>query len=134
MTDVFSLFTQKPATLYVEALEDGEVVVVAESVMDALCEEIPQLNKYYRLVYQKGLAYSNNRILHTISNTAADHYQLFLQQFPTVEQRVPQYMIASYLGVTPEFLSKIKSRIMKKDSGASGNTPDTDNSCPGSAV
>ena len=129
MTDVFSLFTQKPATLYVEALEDGEVVVVSESAMDELYEAIPQLNKYFRLAYQKGLAFSTNRILHTISNTATDHYQLFLQQFPTVEQRVPQYMIASYLGVTPEFLSKIKSKIMKKDSGVSNNTTDTQNNC-----
>jgi CRP-like cAMP-binding protein len=129
MTDVFSLFTQKPATLYVDALEDGEVVVVSESAMDELYEAIPQLNKYFRLAYQKGLAFSTNRILHTISNTATDHYQLFLQQFPTVEQRVPQYMIASYLGVTPEFLSKIKSKIMKKDSGVSNNTPDTPNNC-----
>jgi len=129
MTDVFSLFTQKPATLYVEALEDGEVIVVSESAMDELYEAIPQLNKYFRLAYQKGLAYSANRILHTISNTATDHYQLFLQQFPTVEQRVPQYMIASYLGVTPEFLSKIKSKLMKKDSGASNNTPGTGNNC-----
>jgi CRP-like cAMP-binding protein len=129
MTDVFSLFTQKPATLYVEALEDGEVVVVTESAMEELYKAIPQFNTYFRVVYQKGLAFSNNRILHTISNTAASHYQVFLQQFPTAEQRIPQYMIASYLGVTPEFLSKIKSKMLKKDTSASNNTPDTGDNC-----
>src|SRR5438270_275550 len=65
MTDVESLFTQKPATLYVEALEDGEVIVVYQSVMDELYEAIPQLNKYFRLAYQKGLAYSTIRIMVT---------------------------------------------------------------------
>jgi CRP-like cAMP-binding protein len=111
ITDIASVFAAKPATLYIEALEDGEVVYISKTNMDELFDEIPQLNKYFRLVYQKGLANTCDRIISTISSTAAEHYQQFIQQYANLEQRVPQYMIASYLGVTPEFLSKIKSRL-----------------------
>jgi hypothetical protein len=51
--------------------------------------------------------------LRTISGTAEQHYSQFVQQYPDIEQRVPQYMIASYLGITPEFLSKIKARMVR---------------------
>lgn len=113
VTDIESLFTGTPATLYIEALEDGEVIVLPRSVQEELYETIPQLNKYFRLVYQKALSNTSARLLRTISGTAEQHYQQFIQQYPDMEQRMPQYMIASYLGVTPEFLSKIKGRLLK---------------------
>jgi CRP-like cAMP-binding protein len=113
ITDISSVFNGKPATLYVEALEDGEVIGITQTMLDELFEKIPQLNKYFRLVYLKGLANSSDRILSTLSSTAAGHYQQFIQQYPDIEQRVPQYMIASYLGVTPEFFSRIKARLLK---------------------
>jgi CRP-like cAMP-binding protein len=113
ITDIESLFAGTPATLYVEALEDGEVIVLPRSAQEELYEQIPQLNKYFRLVYQKALANTSGRLLRTISGTAEKHYGQFIEQYPDMEQRVPQYMIASYLGVTPEFLSKIKGRMAK---------------------
>lgn len=113
ITDIESLLSGTPATLYVEALEDGEVVVLPRSAQEELYEEIPQLNKYFRLVYQKALSNTSGRLLRTISGTAEQHYSQFVQQYPDIEQRVPQYMIASYLGITPEFLSKIKARMVR---------------------
>lgn len=113
ITDIQSYFSGLPATLYVESLENSEVVVMQKSTLEELYERIPQLNKYFRLVYQKALLNSNQRVLRTISNTARGHYLQFIEQYPNIEQRVPQYMIASYLGVTPEFLSKIKSKMLK---------------------
>jgi CRP-like cAMP-binding protein len=113
ITDIESLLTGAPATLYVEAMEDGEVVVLLRSAQEELYEEIPQLNKYFRLVYQKALSNTSGRLLRTISGTAEQHYSQFVLQYPDIEQRVPQYMIASYLGITPEFLSKIKSRMVR---------------------
>jgi CRP-like cAMP-binding protein len=113
ITDIESLLSGKPATLYVEALEDGEVVVLPRAAQEELYEEIPQLNKYFRLVYQKALSNTSGRLLRTISGTAEQHYSQFVQQYPDIEQRVPQYMIASYLGITPEFLSKIKARMVR---------------------
>lgn len=80
---------------------------------DELYDDLPQLNKYFRLVYQKALANTSGRLLRTISGTAEQHYSQFIGQYPNIEQRVPQYMIASYLGITPEFLSKIKSRMLR---------------------
>ncbi|HEX2535672.1 MAG TPA: Crp/Fnr family transcriptional regulator, partial [Chitinophagaceae bacterium] len=77
---------------------------------DALYEALPQLNKYFRLLYQMALANNLRRIHKTIAHTAEEHYLQFLEQFPSLEQRVPQYMIASYLGITPEFLSRIRRR------------------------
>lgn len=113
ISDIESLFNGTPATLYVEALEDSEVIVLPRASQEELFELIPPLNKYFRLVYQKALANSSGRLLRTISGTAEQHYLQFVQQYPDMEQRVPQYMIASYLGVTPEFLSKIKARMVK---------------------
>jgi CRP-like cAMP-binding protein len=113
ITDIESLFSGTPATLYVEALEDGEVVVLPRSAQEELYEHIPPLNKYFRLVYQKALTNTSGRLLRTISGTAEQHYTQFIQQYPDIEQRVPQYMIASYLGITPEFLSKIKGRMVR---------------------
>lgn len=116
ITDINSYFSDTAATLYVESLEDGEVIVVQKTALETLYERIPQLNKYFRLVYQKALLNSNQRVLRTISNTAGEHYLQFVEQYPNLEQRVPQYMIASYLGITPEFLSKIKMRFAKQRS------------------
>jgi CRP-like cAMP-binding protein len=113
ISDIESLFNATPATLYVEALEDSDVILLTRTSQEELFELIPQLNKYFRLVYQKALANSSGRLLRTISGTAEQHYLQFVQQYPDMEQRVPQYMIASYLGVTPEFLSKIKGRMAK---------------------
>ena len=113
ITDIESLFSGLPATLYVEALEEGEVIVLQRSAQEELYDDIPELNKYFRLVYQKALANTSGRLLRTISGTAEQHYTQFIQQYPDIEQRVPQYMIASYLGITPEFLSKIKARMVK---------------------
>jgi len=109
ITDTEGFFSGSPSKLYVESLEDGEVVVMHKTAQEELFETIPQLNKYFRLVYQKGLVNSTERVLRTISNSAAEHYARFLKQYPGLDQRVPQYMIASYLGITPEFLSRIKA-------------------------
>lgn len=113
ITDIESLFNGTPATLYIEALEDSEVFILPRTAQEELYTIIPPLNIYFRLVYQKGLANTSARLLRTISGTAGEHYQQFIEQYPGIEQRVPQYMIASYLGVTPEFLSKIKSKLVK---------------------
>jgi len=114
ISDIQSFLSGEPATQYVEALEDGEVVVFPKTVLEELCDQIPQLNKYFRLLYQLALCNNQQRIFRTISNTADKHYLQFIDQFPALEQRVPQYMIASYLGITPEFLSKIKKKSSKK--------------------
>ena len=114
ITDIQSYLSGEPARLYVEALEDGEVIVFKKNVLEELYEAIPQLNKYFRLLYQLALVNNQRRIFQTISSTAEEHYTQFLQQHPNLDQRVPQYMIASYLGITPEFLSKIRKRVLQK--------------------
>lgn len=110
ITDLKSFITGEPAVRYVEALEDGEVIVWRKHVLEELYEQIPQLNKYFRILYQKALVNNHDRIFRTISGTAEEHYYKFVAQYPELEQRIPQYMIASYLGITPEFLSRIKSK------------------------
>ena len=113
ITDISSFISGEPATQYVEALEDGEVILFRKQILEELYQEIPELNKYFRLLYQLALCNNQQRIFRTISNTADKHYYHFIEQFPGIEQRVPQYMIASYLGITPEFLSKIKRKAHK---------------------
>jgi|SRR5215831_7138421 len=114
ITDIESFFNGTAATLYVEALEDGEVIPVHNDILEQLYEQVPQLNKYFRLVYQKALVHCSQRVLRTISASATEHYERFLALYPNLEQRIPQYMVASYLGITPEFFSKVKMQVMRK--------------------
>jgi len=116
ITDLQSFISGEPATLYVEALEDSEVLQLSKNHLEELFQLVPQLNNYFRILYQKSIVSMNTRVLNAISSTADEHYLQFLKRYPFLEQRVPQYMIASYLGVTPEFLSKIRSRVLSRRS------------------
>lgn len=113
ITDLQSFHSGEPATLYVEALEPGELVVIKKDDMEQLFKTVPLLNNYFRIIYQHSLIAQHYRVLSAISSTAEHQYLQFISRYPDLEQRVPQYMIASYLGVTAEFLSRIKLNLMK---------------------
>ncbi|MEO3407505.1 Crp/Fnr family transcriptional regulator [Mucilaginibacter sp. CAU 1740] len=114
ITDLGSFFTGEPAKYHLEALEDGEILVLRKDKLDELFETIPALNIYFRKLYQNSIVALNERLLNVISTTADERYIRFIKKYPALENRLPQYLIASYLGVTPEFLSKIKARIAKR--------------------
>ena len=114
ISDFNSYITQTPASLYVEALEDSIIQQVAYEDVEALCSSNPKFERYFRLVSQKAFAFSQRRVLSNLGQTAEERYLHFIKLYPTIVQRVPQYTLASYLGMTPEFLSKIRKNLHDK--------------------
>ena len=114
--DLGSFVTQSPADLNVQCLENSELVQVHYNDLQQLYIDIPKLERFFRIIIQKAFVSAQKRIINNFSLPAMDRYLQFREQYPQIEQRVPQYMIASYLGITKEFLSKIRSQlIMQKE-------------------
>ena len=101
--------TQAPADLNVQCLEDSELIQISYSDLQPLYIEIPKLERFFRIIVQRGFVAAQKRIVNNLSLPAMERYLQFRKQYPPVEQRVPQYMVASYLGITKEFLSKIRT-------------------------
>jgi len=110
ITDYDSLDTQKPSRFFIQAIEDAEVIAWDTDVQEELIKAIPQLDTYFRKVLQRAYAAAQRRIEYIYSYSDEERYRNFSQNFPGFMQRVPQYMLASYLGFTPQFLSKIRAR------------------------
>ncbi len=108
ISDFHSYIFQEPATLFVEALEDSAVQQIEYSHVETLCKTHHSLEHFFRLVAQKSFAFSQKRILSNFEMQAEERFLFFKKQYPQIEARVPQYALASYLGISPEFLSKIK--------------------------
>jgi CRP-like cAMP-binding protein len=109
--DLGSFITQTPADLNVQCLEDSELVQISYNDLQQLYIEIPKLERFFRIIIQNAFVAAQKRIINNLSLPAVERYVQFRQQYPKIEQRVPQYMIASYLGITKEFLSKIRAQL-----------------------
>ncbi|AFD08819.1 Crp/Fnr family transcriptional regulator [Solitalea canadensis] len=110
ITDYNSMVTQTPSGFFIQALENSEVIAIDYHVQEELFEKIPKLERYFRLVLERAYSASQMRIKFIFTQTGEERYHHFATSFPGFIQRVPQYMLASYLGFTPEFLSKIRAK------------------------
>ena len=110
ISDLTSFIFQKPTDFYIQAAETTEVILIEHRHYEEMLNRLPVLEKYFRLLYQKLHQASQIRIKYLYSQTAEERYTNFNKLFPEFVQRVPQYMLASYLGFTPEFLSKIRAK------------------------
>lgn len=113
-SDIASFITQTPADFNIQSIENTEVIQFSYENMEQLYTEIPKLERYFRKIIERAFVASQKRIIRNFSMTAKDRYLIFKESYPNLEQRIPQYMIASYLGITKEFLSKIKSQLLLK--------------------
>ncbi|WP_420577254.1 Crp/Fnr family transcriptional regulator [Ekhidna sp.] len=111
ISDFYSYTSQTPASLYVEALEDSVVQQISYDNVERICNDHPRFERFFRLVAQKAFAYSQRRALSNIGKTAEERYLEYAEMYPQIIQRIPQYIIASYLGMSPEFLSKIRKKL-----------------------
>ena len=112
--DMYSLISQKPSNLFIEVLEDCEVVMLSKENQDELYNKIPKLERFFRILIENSLVANQERLMDNLSLSAEERFEKFCKRYPTLVQRVPQKQIASYIGVTPEFFSKMKSRLLKK--------------------
>lgn len=109
--DLGSFISQTPADYNVQCLENTEVIQFSYEKLERLYQLIPKLERFFRIIIQKAYVASEKRIVRNFTMPARDRYLAFREQYPEIEQRVPQYMIASYLGITKEFLSKIRNQL-----------------------
>ncbi len=114
VSDFYSYVTRTPATLFVEAMENSVILQMNYDDIEGLCREIHALSEYFRITTERAFAFSRMRALSNLSKTAEERYLELLGRYPNMVERVPQKVIASYLGMTPEFLSKIRNNLPEK--------------------
>jgi CRP-like cAMP-binding protein len=114
ISDMYSLLSQKPGNLFIEVLEDAEIVLLSKENQEQLYLEIPKLERFFRILTENSLVANQERLMDNLSLTAEERYEKFCKKYPTLIQKLPQKQIASYIGVTPEFFSKMKARMLKR--------------------
>jgi CRP-like cAMP-binding protein len=112
--DMYSLLSQKPGNLFIEVLEDAEVVLLSKENQEILYREIPKLERFFRILTENSLVANQERLMDNLSLTAEERFEKFCKKYPTLIQKIAQKQIASYIGVTPEFFSKMKSRLLRQ--------------------
>ncbi|WP_343539510.1 Crp/Fnr family transcriptional regulator [Sphingobacterium thalpophilum] len=110
MTETFSYINQTATEFYIQAVLPAEVLVIRQHALDDLLEKHPVMEKYFRMVYQKAYAAAQMRVKLLYEHSREELYRQFLKNQPAFLQRVPQYLVASYLGFTPEYLSEIRKK------------------------
>jgi CRP-like cAMP-binding protein len=108
--DIDNYFSKKASKYNIEALEDTTLLRIPIERLEQLFIEVPSLERYFRIVFQKAYINALNRISATMWETAIDRYNSMLKEHPEIFQRVPLVHIASYLGITPESLSRIRKQ------------------------
>jgi CRP-like cAMP-binding protein len=111
--DLASFYQQKPSQLYIQTIEESELLIISYKNKEKLFEKVPAFERLFRLMLQRANETLINRLISNLSKPAEERYKEFTQKYPTISQRVPQQLIAAYLGISPEFLSKLRKRIVK---------------------
>lgn len=116
VSDFNSYLYQHPATLFIVALEDSTILQIEYDKEQELKKANHKFETFFRIMAEKGLAFEHRRILFNLIHSAEARYENFLLNFPDFVQRVPQYALASYLGMSTEFLSRIRNKRTRKKS------------------
>lgn len=111
MGDQFSFLTGEGSKYNIDALEDCELLLLTKHAEDQMLENIPKMERFFRLLLQNHLIATQGRLVSSLSNTAEEKYNQLINGCPTIPQRVPQHMLASFLGITPETLSRLRKQI-----------------------
>lgn len=111
ISDLFSFLTAEPATYNIDALEDAELVLITKTAHEELLKTQPKYETYMRMLITGAYIALQRRLTSNISLTVEERYTSFTETYPDIAQRVPQHMIASYMGLTPETLSRIRKKM-----------------------
>ena len=114
VSDLGSFIDQTPADYNIQCIEPTEVIQLTKENEKALMDKLPQIERLFHLKIQKAFISAQKRVILNLSHTAKERYLMFKKKYPTMDQRIPQYMIASYLGVTKEFFSKMKNELLSE--------------------
>ncbi|MGN6542297.1 MAG: Crp/Fnr family transcriptional regulator [Ginsengibacter sp.] len=111
IADLYSFLTEEPSMYNIEALEECELLLITKENWEILLAKVPAFERYFRLLIQNNLIATQRRLMSSLSESAEEKYTKLINNFPGCIQRVPQHMIASYLGITPETLSRIRAQM-----------------------
>jgi CRP-like cAMP-binding protein len=114
ISDLNSFFSGDVAVYNIEALEDCELLLLTRQSMDEMLEKLPKMERYFRLLMQNHIVALRQRIIASQRHSAEERYIRLIEGFPTILVRVPQQYIASYLGMTPETLSRVRKQISEQ--------------------
>lgn len=114
IADMYSLITQKPGHLVIDAMEDSKVLLLPKKEQEKLYVRVPKFERFFRIITENSLVTNRQRLLDNLSLNAQERYEAFCKRYPTLIEQLPQKQIAAYIGVTPEFLSKLKAGFLKK--------------------
>jgi CRP-like cAMP-binding protein len=114
ITDYNSYIFQKPATMFVVALEDSIIMQIDYEKEKVLKASHQKFETFFRTIAERGLAFYQRRLISNLTQTAEERYNEFELKYPLISQRVPQYALASFLGMTTEYLSKLRNHRAKK--------------------
>lgn len=112
--DLLSFFTETSTSYNIVALEDSEILQITKTDLDKLYLKVPKLERYFRQLIQNAYVAQQQRIDQNLSQTAEQRYLSFVEKYPVLLQRIPQKHIASYLGITPVFLSMLRKKLSQR--------------------
>ena len=111
IADQYSFLTGEPSVYTIDTLEDSELLLISRQGEEEMLSQIPKMERYFRILLQNNLINMQRRLVSSLSHTAEEKYSQLVQSCPSIQQRVPQHMMASYLGITPETLSRIRKQL-----------------------
>jgi CRP/FNR family transcriptional regulator, anaerobic regulatory protein len=114
ITDMYCFINQQPAILHIEAIEQSIIFRLSKINFDRLCTAVPKFERFFRIIMQNAYIREQLRVIQNLSMPAEERYNNFIEKYPRIVQQVTQKQVASYLGITPEFLSTIRAHKNKK--------------------
>ncbi|OCA79981.1 hypothetical protein BBH99_04945 [Chryseobacterium contaminans] len=114
ISDIDSFINRIPSKLTIQALEDSEILLISKKDKEQLYQEMPEVERLMRLKFQSSIIALQRRIIDNLSKSSEERYIEFLKKYPQIAHRLTNIQIAAYLGVTPESLSRVRKKIVKK--------------------
>ncbi|MEO7489903.1 MAG: Crp/Fnr family transcriptional regulator, partial [Ferruginibacter sp.] len=114
ISDLYSFITGEPATYNIDAIEDAELVLIGKQAHEELLQQLPKYETFTRLNITGAYIAMQKRLTSILSSSLEERYANFIALYPDIVQRVPQHMIASYMGLTPETLSRVRQKMTRK--------------------
>ena len=115
ISDRSSLYFNQKSRYYIEAVEDSKVMILKNDFFTKLIEQYPHTAENNDILLQKHIRNLQNRVNSLLADTAEERYMTFIKMYPDILLRVPQWMVASYLGITPESLSRVRKELARKN-------------------
>lgn len=118
IADMYSLISQKPGILNIEAIDDTEALILSKADQEKLYTKIPQFERFFRIITENSLVAYQQRLIDNLSLPAEDRFHNFCKRYPSLINELPKKQIAAYIGVTPEFFSRMQHKLVKMDRNA----------------